>query len=85
MSRFILRFRGAGPAAEGEIQRIKAVNRLTVIDASSPRMLLVEAPREELEKLLAELPGWQMAEEKGIPLPDTRLKVEKPPGDNEGG
>ena len=79
MGRFILRFRGTGPASASDVQRIGAVDRLTVIDASSPRMLLVEAPREELEKLLAELSGWQMTEEKDVPLPDTRQKIRKPP------
>ena len=61
------------------MQRITAVQQLTVIDATSPRMLLVDGPREELEKLMRELQGWQMSEEKDVPLPDTRQRVKRPP------
>ena len=77
MDRYILRFRGPSPGLPEDIQRIRSLRRLTVIDDSSPRMLLVEAPESELRALVDSMPGWIMTQEKMIPLPDPRPKLRR--------
>lgn len=74
MARFILRFRGSGPKVAQDVERIRALHNATVLDDSSPRMLLVEAPEADLKALIDSMPGWIMAEERMIPLPDPRPK-----------
>jgi len=75
MGRFILRFRGTGPKPAEDIERIHALPQATVLDDSSPRMLLVEAPEAELKALIDLMPGWVMTPERMIPLPDPRPKL----------
>lgn len=77
MSRFILRYRGTGPKPTVDVERIRALPSVTVLDDSSPRMLLVEAPQTELKALVDSMPGWIMTQEQMIPLPDTRLKPQR--------
>ncbi len=74
MSRFILRYRGTGAKPAGDVERVRALPSVTVLDDSSPRMLLVEAPQTELNALVDSMPGWIVTQERMIPLPDTRLK-----------
>lgn len=83
MPRFIVRFRGTGPAQEADVNRIRALPETKVIDASSPRMMLVEAPEERLRDAIEEMPGWVMSPEQTIQLPDPRQKVLHPPEDTE--
>jgi hypothetical protein len=80
VERFILRFRGTGPAQPEDLERIKAVSGVTVIDESSPHMILVEAPHGALDSVVAGMPGWLVAKQGEIPLPDTRKKPGKAPG-----
>jgi hypothetical protein len=75
MSRFVLRFRGKGPAPADDIERIRALPKTKVLDNTSPRMLLVEAPEEDLRALVDSLPEWVMTPEKMISLPDPRPKL----------
>jgi hypothetical protein len=79
MARFILRFRDHGAVKPGDLERIRAVPGLVVIDQASMRMLLVDASMVDLRALLADLPGWDMVEERTTPLPDTRQKPRRPP------
>jgi hypothetical protein len=72
MGTFILRFRGQGRKPAADVARIRSLAQLTVLDDSSPRMLLVEAPEEPLATLMAALPDWMMTRERRIPLPDPR-------------
>jgi hypothetical protein len=74
MSRFILRFRGTGLKPAEDVERICALRNTTVLDDSSPRMLLVEAPEAELKALVDAMPGWVMTQERMISLPDPRPK-----------
>lgn len=76
MERFILRFSGATEPSPGDIERIRSIANIRIID-SSPRMLLVEAPATALEGALSALPGWRLIREETVPLPDTRKKVSK--------
>jgi hypothetical protein len=74
MRRFILRFRGPESQAAKDVERIRASRQVKVIDASSPRMLLVEAPESGLKSLMAPLPGWIVTPEQTIRLPDPHPK-----------
>ena len=75
VERYVLRFRGAASKPPGDVERILASKGITVLDDSSPRMLLVEAGRVELQALVDTMPGWIMTPERVIPLPDPRPKL----------
>ena len=77
MSRLILRFRGAGPSPVVDIERMRALPNTTVIDDSSDRMLLVEAPEAELKALIDKMQDWVMAPEQIIQLPNPRPKAKR--------
>jgi hypothetical protein len=59
----------------GDVERILASKGITVLDDSSPRMLLVEAGQVELKALVDSMPGWIMTPEQTISLPDPRPKL----------
>lgn len=77
MGRFILIFRGKGPKPVEDVERFRALRNTTVLDYSSPRMILVEAPDAELKALVDTMAGWVISKEKMIQLPDLRLKIDK--------
>ena len=79
MGRYILRYTGTGPRPPGDLERIRTAAKLTVID-DSPRMLLVEAPEEQVRKVAASLPGWICSPERTIRLPDPRPRPRRGPG-----
>ena len=74
MPRFILRYRGPAPEAAKDIERIRALRQVKVLDDSSPRMLLVEAPEAKMNSLMASMSGWIMTPEQMVSLPDPRPK-----------
>lgn len=73
--RYILRFSGGGPMPADDLARIGALEDVTVIDRSSPRMLLVEASGAALRKLVDNMPGWMMYVEAPVSLPQPDLRV----------
>jgi len=75
MRRYILRFVGQGPKPVDDVERLRAVPGLSVLDDPPGRMLLVEAPEERLRPVVKSLPQWVMAEETMVPLPDPRQKI----------
>ena len=75
MARFILRFRGSGGKPAADVERIRLLPTVTVIDDSMSRMLLVEGPEAELKAVLESMPGWVVSIERMIPLPDPRPKL----------
>jgi hypothetical protein len=75
VERYVLRFRGATAKPPGDVERILASKGITVLDDSSPRMLLVEAGQVELKALVDSMPGWIMTPEQTISLPDPRPKL----------
>ncbi len=77
MDRFILRFQGSGPKPAEDIERIRTLSNTTVLDDSSPRMILVEAPEAELKALVDTMPGWVISKERTIPLPDLPKLIDK--------
>jgi hypothetical protein len=71
MSRFILRFRGVGKKPSEQVQRIKNISSVRIIDETS-RMVLVDVPESELQNLQEILPEWNVAAERtdySIPEP----------------
>ncbi|HEY7427866.1 MAG TPA: hypothetical protein VH682_26780 [Gemmataceae bacterium] len=78
MGRFILRFTAGRTAPDSDLERIRATPEVTVLDSSSPRMLLVQAPLETVRQLAEAMPGWTYSPEQTIPLPDPRPKVRSP-------
>jgi hypothetical protein len=80
MGRFVLRYRGSGPPPAQFVEQVRAGDGVSILD-ESPRMLLVEGPEAELRRLVNSAPGWLMAPEQAVPLPDPRPRPKKPPGD----
>ena len=78
--RFVLRYRGEGPAPEADVGQVHDLGGAVVVDASA-RMLLVEADDPgALRDLAGNLSDWILAPEQPYPLPDTRARVERPSG-----
>jgi hypothetical protein len=75
MGRFIMRFTARRPTLDADLERIRATPGVTVLDSSSPRMLLVQAPLETVSRLAEAMPDWTYCPEQTIPLPDPRPKV----------
>ncbi|MDH4220505.1 MAG: hypothetical protein OEW23_17240 [Candidatus Aminicenantes bacterium] len=77
MSRFILRYRGEGSKPAEDVNRIRSLQSIKVLDESSPRMLLVEGAGTRLKALVKSMPEWVLTQERMIPLPDPRQKLRK--------
>ena len=77
--RFVLRYRGQGTKPEGDIARVRELAGAVVVDASSPRMVLVESEPGPLRELVAGLDDWIMGADQAYAVPDTRKKVERAP------
>jgi len=75
MGHFILRFTGRGAAPDSDLERIRSTPGVSILDSSSSRMLLVEAPSDTVSQLAETLPGWSWTSERTIPLPDPRPKI----------
>jgi hypothetical protein len=78
MGKYILRYVGTGPRPVADVQRIRAVQELTVLDDSS-RMLLIEASEERVKEVVGSMPGWTWSPERTIRLPDPRPKPRRGP------
>lgn len=77
MRRFILRYRGEGARPQDAVEKIRAIGGASVLEDSA-RMLLVEAPEQELRQALGSEADWIVAPEVTYEVPDTRKKVRKP-------
>jgi hypothetical protein len=73
--RYVLRYRGQGAVPGPDVARIE--REVEVLDRA-PRLLLVQTTRSGLAHLLAGLPRWIAADERGFALPDVRPRVERP-------
>ena len=76
MQRFIFRFQGGSAAPEDQTGMIR--QRCRVIDESK-KMLLIEAEQADVDRLLAELPGWTISKEVHYSVPEPPLAVLKQP------
>jgi hypothetical protein len=74
MKRYILRHKSNSAAPQEDCQKISNAKGIKVVDAT-PRMLLVEADEATMQKITARFPDWSCSEEKTIPLPDTKKKI----------
>lgn len=77
MGRFILRYRGQGAKPEGDVARLRSLPGASVIDDSSPRMVLVEAPEAALRSLVEQTDGWVMSSEQTYQLPAPHPSLDK--------
>jgi hypothetical protein len=73
VSRYVLRYRGSGPAPAAELDRVRSDPRLRIVD-EAPRMFLVEATEADYESLRSELGGWLISEEQFYASADPRMK-----------
>jgi hypothetical protein len=76
-STFILRFCGEGTKPAADVKRVKQCAGVTVIDQSTPRMLLVEGPKAQVRKLADSMPDWAMSEERRLAAPKPRPRVRR--------
>ena len=74
MSRFILRYSGAGTPSEELIEQLRSFTGIAVLD-SSPRMFLLEGSQADLDRAMRKIAGWRLVPETMTPLPDTRVKL----------
>jgi hypothetical protein len=78
VSRVILRYSGTGPVPPSDLDRIRTLPGVRMVDDSARRMLLVELAEGSLETVKARLPAWLVVPEVVVPLPDTRHRVLRP-------
>ena len=78
MVRFILRYAGPLPVPPADFARIAGWPGVRIVDESTSRTLLVQAPAVGLGTLLDEMPGWIATQETMIDLPDPRFEIEPP-------
>lgn len=74
MSRFILRYSGAGTALGELTERLRCTDGVTVLD-SSPKMFLLEGRKPDLDRAVRNVSGWQLVPETFTPLPDPHAKL----------
>ena len=77
MGRFILRYQGRVEGAKGEVERLRALHGVSVIDHSSPRMVLVDAPEGTLDAFVAQEDRWLVSREKTYELPKPHPSLTK--------
>jgi hypothetical protein len=79
MPHFILRFHDPGVVHAADVQRIRSLPDVTILDEGSPRMILVDGPEAALRAVVQQMPGWIIVPEQTVPLPDSRKRVRRPP------
>jgi hypothetical protein len=67
--RWVIYYSGPGNPPEDHRLRIREIPGLRVVDETSPRLLLVEAPESELRSTLGQLAGWIIEPEYPIRVP----------------
>ncbi len=78
MPRFIMRYKGSGAKPVDDVQRIRRVPSVDVLDETS-RMVLVESDAATASHLAQEFGDWSVAPDTRVPLPDTRQRVKRSP------
>lgn len=73
---FVVRFGGDGAPPADDVERIRNLPEADVLD-ESPRMMLVESHGQPLRDLVDSLPGWAVASEQYVSLPDTREGIRR--------
>ncbi len=79
-SRFVLRYQGGGAKPDTDVERIRILDGASIIDESSPGLLLVDVQDEgKLREVVASMAHWVLVPEQTFAVPDTRKRVEQPP------
>ncbi len=78
MGSFVLSFHGSRSAVAADLARIRAFPDVRVLDASAPRMFLIESTEECARALVDMLPDWDVVPEQHVPHPDTRHRPRAP-------
>jgi hypothetical protein len=73
--KFILRYCGKGAKPASAVARVKASDAVKVLDDSSPRMLLVEGPKQAGEALAGTMSDWVVNTERTVKLPNPRPQL----------
>ena len=73
--KFILRYCGKGAKPAASVARVKACEDVKLLDDSSPRMLLVEGPRQAVEALAGTMSDWVVSAERTLKLPNPRPQI----------
>jgi hypothetical protein len=76
VTRYILRYRGAGSHSESDLARVLARRRAKVID-HTPRMVLVEGAPDALHAAFDDDPDWLLTPERSIERPDPKPRVRR--------
>ena len=72
-------YTGEGPAPTHDMQRLRTADGLRIIEESG-RMVLLEAPYNQIDELASQFPGWVSSPVRSdIELPDPRPMPNKPP------
>ena len=74
--RYVLRYRGRGAKPPADVEHVRHLPGITVLDESSSKMLLVECDDETTTWLAEALPGWIVAPEQTFDVPDTRKRID---------
>ena len=73
--KFILRYCGKGAKPATVVARVKASEDVKLLDDSSPRMLLVEGPKQAVEALAGTMSDWVVSAERTMKVPNPRPQV----------
>jgi hypothetical protein len=65
-SHFVLYYAGPHLPPDNHQREIRAIPGLRVLDEASPKLMLVDAPEEPLQKTLSELEGWTFERERPL-------------------
>lgn len=73
--RYVLRYRGQGAKPSADVEHVRHLAGITVLDESSSKMVLVECDEESTTALAEALPDWVVAPEQTFDVPDTRKRA----------
>ena len=74
--RYVLRYRGQGTKPSSDVEHVRHLAGITVLDESSSKMLLVECDEESTMGLAEGLPDWVVVPEQTFDVPDTRKRID---------
>ncbi len=72
--RYVLRFQGRGAKPAADVEQVRRLPGVTVVEESS-RMMLVEGDDETLPPLIETLSGWVVSPEQTYEVPDPRRRL----------
>ena len=79
MEHFILRYTGEGSTPAADLQRLRSLPGLRIVEESG-RIVLLETGKQEFENLVSLFPGWVSSPIRAdIELPDPRPMPTRPP------